>query len=126
MQLINISPADFALDVAQQQKTHFAEDPDKSPLDLADEFVVDPEFPTRASALAAAKMILVTELGHEPLLRKEARRFFKDFAVVNVAATKAGEAKIDALNPYYVRSSVRLELTAVLTECFDIPRPSSI
>lgn len=51
-------------------------------------------------------MILVTELGHEPLLRKEARRFFKDFAVVNVAATKAGEAKIDVLNPYYVRYSL--------------------
>ncbi|BGP25171.1 transcription elongation factor SPT6 [Rhodotorula toruloides] len=100
-ELINISPGDFALDVIQQQKTHFAEDPDKSPLDLADEFVVDPEFPTRQAALAAAKMVLVTELGHEPLLRKEARRFFKDFAVVNVAATKAGEAKIDVLNPYY-------------------------
>ncbi|GJN91007.1 hypothetical protein Rhopal_004021-T1 [Rhodotorula paludigena] len=99
-ELINVSPAEFALDVASRSKTHFAEDPDKTPLELADEYVVE-AFPSREQALAAAKTILVTELGHEPILRKEARRYLREVGVVNVAATKLGEQKIDQMNPYY-------------------------
>jgi hypothetical protein len=37
------------------------------------------------------------------LVRKEVRRYYRDFAVVNVEATKLGEGKIDQLNPFYVR-----------------------
>ncbi|BGP40634.1 Transcription elongation factor spt6 [Rhodotorula kratochvilovae] len=100
-ELISIPVAQFALDVSSGTKVHFVEDPDKRPLDLADEFVVAPQFPTREKALAGARAVLVHELGSEPILRKEARRYLRDFGVVNVAATKAGEQKIDSLNPFY-------------------------
>ncbi|GAA6018754.1 hypothetical protein JCM10207_005567 [Rhodosporidiobolus poonsookiae] len=98
---IGVPPRSLALDVASGTKTHYADDPPKAPLDLADEYAGTAEYPTADRALDAAKGILVHELGAEPLLRKEVRRFFRDFAVVNVEATKAGEAKIDQLNPFY-------------------------
>ncbi|GAA6032318.1 hypothetical protein JCM8097_008116 [Rhodosporidiobolus ruineniae] len=99
---IAIPPTSLAVDVAQQTKTHFVDaDPAQTPLDLADTFVDGSSYPTRESALAAAKLVLTTEIGAEPLLRKEVRRFFRDFAVVDVEATKAGESKIDQMNPFY-------------------------
>ncbi|GAA6054598.1 hypothetical protein JCM3770_000071 [Rhodotorula araucariae] len=100
-ELVSISVSQLALDVSSGTKVHFVEDPDKRPIDLADEYVVEPQFPTRERALAGARAILVHELGSEPILRKEARRYLRDFGVVNVAATKAGEQKIDSLNPFY-------------------------
>ncbi|KPV77863.1 uncharacterized protein RHOBADRAFT_34071 [Rhodotorula graminis WP1] len=100
-ELTNISVAEFALDVSSGTKTHFVDDPAQTPSLLANEFVVEPQFATPQRALAGARTILVTELGTEPILRREARRYVRDFGVVNVAATKAGEQKIDALNPFY-------------------------
>ncbi|CEQ42697.1 SPOSA6832_04539 [Sporobolomyces salmonicolor] len=97
---IGISSSDLALDVAGGTKSHFAEDPNEPPRALADQFVGD-EYPTWERALEAAKSIVVHEMGHDPLLRKEARRFFRDFAQINVAATKEGQNKIDPMNPFY-------------------------
>ncbi|GAA5857832.1 hypothetical protein JCM8547_005996 [Rhodosporidiobolus lusitaniae] len=97
-----IPPTSLALDVASQNKSHFPDDPDKEPLALANEYVDESAgYRTPEAVLAAAKLILTTELGLEPLLKKEVRRFFRDFATVTVEATKAGETKIDQLNPYY-------------------------
>ncbi|GAA5941848.1 hypothetical protein JCM1841_005666, partial [Sporobolomyces salmonicolor] len=79
---IGISSSDLALDVAGGTKSHFAEDPNEPPRALADQFVGD-EYPTWERALEAAKSIVVHEMGHDPLLRKEARRFFRDFAQIN-------------------------------------------
>lgn len=39
----------------------------------------------------------------------------RDFGVVNVTATKAGEQKIDALNPFYVRPRLSLHSLTVLS-----------
>ncbi|GAA5910006.1 hypothetical protein JCM5296_004378 [Sporobolomyces johnsonii] len=98
---IGISSSDLALDVAGGTKSHFAEDPNETPQALADQFVAGAEYPTWERALEAAKSIVVHEMGHDPLLRKEARRFFRDFAQVNVTATKEGQTKIDPMSPFY-------------------------
>ncbi|GAA5895333.1 hypothetical protein JCM5296_002378 [Sporobolomyces johnsonii] len=98
---IGISSSDLALDVAGGTKSHFAEDPNVTPQALADQFVAGAEYPTWERALEAAKSIVVHEMGHDPLLRKEARRFFRDFAPVNITATKEGQTKIDPMNPSY-------------------------
>ncbi|GAA5911597.1 hypothetical protein JCM6882_008048 [Rhodosporidiobolus microsporus] len=100
-EMIAIPSTALSLDVAAQTKTHYPEDPTSLPLDLASEHAGTDEYPTAQDALDAAKFILVTELSAEPLLRKEARRVFREFAVVSVEATKVGEAKIDQLNPFY-------------------------
>lgn len=101
-----MSAGDLALDVAMQQKTHFPDDPEKSPSDLADEHVVVPDFPVKERVIEGAETILVTDFGHEPILRKEARRHVRDFGVVNVRPTAAGQSKIDRFNPFYVRVPV--------------------
>ncbi|GAA5879533.1 hypothetical protein JCM1840_003438 [Sporobolomyces johnsonii] len=98
---IGISSSDLALDVAGGTKSHFADDPNETPQALADQFVAGAEYPTWERALEAAKSIVVHEMGHDPLLRKEARRYFRDFAQVNVTATKEGQTKIDPMNPFY-------------------------
>lgn len=54
----------------------------------------------------AAKFILVHEISHDPMLKKEARRFFKDYGVVNVRPTDKGASKIDEMHPFYVRPVV--------------------
>lgn len=100
-ELVGMSAGDLALDVAMQQKTHFPDDPEKSPSDLADEYVVVPDFPVKERVIEGAEAILVTDFGHEPILRKEARRYARDFGVVNVRPTAAGQSKIDRFNPFY-------------------------
>ncbi|GAA5841172.1 hypothetical protein JCM11251_003227 [Rhodosporidiobolus azoricus] len=102
-----IPSTSLALDVANQTQSHYAEDPAVPPLELASEHAGTDEYPSAEAALEAAKMILVTEVSAEPLLRKEARRVFKDHAVVTVEATKVGETKIDPLNPYYAFKYLR-------------------
>ncbi|GAA5884951.1 hypothetical protein JCM3774_000862 [Rhodotorula dairenensis] len=96
-----MSAGDLALDVAMQQKTHFPDDPEKSPADLADEYVVVPDFPVKERVLEGAETLLVTDFGHEPILRKEARRYIRDFGVVNVRPTATGQSKIDRFNPFF-------------------------
>lgn len=56
----------------------------------------------------AAKLIVVHELVRDPLLRREARRYYLDYAVVNVTPTDKGRSKIDELNPAYVSGALTL------------------
>ena len=51
-------------------------------------------------------MILVHEISRDPMLKKEARRFFKDYGVVTVVPTEKGVAKIDDMHPYNVSLSL--------------------
>lgn len=48
-------------------------------------------------------MIAVHEIAHDPFLKKEARRYFKDYGVVTVTPTDKGSGKIDEVHPFYVR-----------------------
>ncbi|GAA5881838.1 hypothetical protein JCM1840_001631 [Sporobolomyces johnsonii] len=101
---IGISSSDLALDVAGGTKSHFAEDPNETPQQLDNQFVAGAEYPTWERALEGASPpspSSSTRWGHDPLLRKEARRYFRDFAQVNVTATKEGQTKIDPRNPFY-------------------------
>ncbi|BGP16764.1 hypothetical protein JCM10213_002156 [Rhodosporidiobolus nylandii] len=106
-ELIAISPTSLAIDVASQTKTHTLDDPEKTPDQLADDFAGSQEYATATDALNAAKLILRHEIAAEPLLRKEVRRFYREFAVVNVEATRTGETKIDQMNPFYAFKYLR-------------------
>ena len=53
-------------------------------------------------ALARARLIVATELGKDPLLRREIRTKFKAYAEVSVDPTDKGLNKIDEYHPYYV------------------------
>jgi transcription elongation factor SPT6 len=47
-------------------------------------------------------MIVATELGRDPLLRKEIRSWFKTAGLVSVLPTERGISKIDDHHRYYV------------------------
>jgi transcription elongation factor SPT6 len=56
-------------------------------------------------------MILVHEISLDPTIRKEVRRFFKDYAVVSVKPTLKGMTKIDEMHPFNVRPQSSLSLS---------------
>ncbi|KAL8281073.1 hypothetical protein RQP46_006431 [Phenoliferia psychrophenolica] len=93
-----VSATELSQDFATLNKTHFLDDPDKEPLVLAEEYTTS-EFATAEVVLATAQMILVHEISLDPMLRKEARRFFKDYGVVSVVPTELGLSKIDDMHP---------------------------
>ncbi|KAI5481871.1 transcription elongation factor SPT6 [Pseudohyphozyma bogoriensis] len=97
---IGISAIELSKDIMSGTKTHFAEDPDKEPPMLSEEFTSG-EYATGEVALSAAKMILVHEISHDPNLRSMTRGFFKDYAVLTVNPTIKGRTKIDELHPFY-------------------------
>lgn len=83
---------------------HFVDDRDLSPAAYADQFV-DPESSEAISPeelLRQARLIIATELGADPLLRKHVRKVFKEHAVVSVLPTDRGKVRIDEYNKYYV------------------------
>lgn len=49
-------------------------------------------------------MIAIHEISRDPQLKGEARRFFRDYAVVSVTPTEKGQSKIDEMHSFYVRS----------------------
>ncbi|KAM0753127.1 transcription elongation factor Spt6 [Meredithblackwellia eburnea MCA 4105] len=97
---IGITATELSQDYSTLNKTHFQDDPEKSPEELAEEYASG-EYRSAESALKAAKMILVYEIAHDPMLKKEARRFFKDYGHVTVSPTEVGITKIDEMHPFY-------------------------
>lgn len=85
---------------------HFVEDQELSPLAFAEQYA-DPD-PFKAlpaeDLLRKARMIIATELGIDPLLRRHVRDLFKNFAQVSILPTDRGKKKIDDHNIFYVRS----------------------
>jgi len=57
---------------------------------------------TPEELLRRARLILSTELGKDPLLRKEVRELFKAHGRLSVLPTEKGMLKIDDHHPYYV------------------------
>ncbi|KDE06243.1 hypothetical protein MVLG_03402 [Microbotryum lychnidis-dioicae p1A1 Lamole] len=98
---IGISATELARDFISGTRSSTTEDPSKAPLELAAEFTND-EFTTPERALDTAQMIAVHEIRHDPILRREIRRYFKDYAVVTVTPTDKGINTIDEMNPFYV------------------------
>ncbi|KAK4704537.1 transcription elongation factor SPT6, partial [Phenoliferia sp. Uapishka_3] len=97
---VGVSATELSQDFATLNKTHFADDPEKLPLDLAQEFTKGEGMKAEVT-LSIAKMILVHEISKDPMLKKEARRFFKDYGVVSVVPTEKGLDKIDEMHPFF-------------------------
>jgi transcription elongation factor SPT6 len=85
-------------------KEYFVEDQDFIPRVHAEAFG-DPNGEQQsepAQLLQQARMLLATELGKDPLLRKDIRQRFKLDGVVTVSPTEKGISKIDEHHPYNV------------------------
>lgn len=93
-----------------QRHIQFIDNPELNPLACAEQYA-DPD-PVKAlpadELLRQARLILVTELGKDPLLRNHVRQTYKDEAVVSVVPTERGKVKIDEHHPYFVRNCVGL------------------
>lgn len=48
-------------------------------------------------------MIAVHEIARDPQLKKVARHYFENYAVVSVVPTEQGQSKIDEMHAFYVR-----------------------
>lgn len=93
-----------ALSIGKSTKDFFPEDPDLPPLVHAEAFA-DPNN-EKAEApeylLQQARLLISTELGKDPLLRREIRARFKEDATVTITPTEKGLNKIDEHHPYHV------------------------
>ncbi|KAA1099287.1 Transcription elongation factor spt6 [Puccinia graminis f. sp. tritici] len=56
-------------------------------------------------AIEAAKFILSTDIGRDPLLKKHVRQLFRNHGVVTVAPTESGIHKINELHPYFIMAA---------------------
>lgn len=86
------------------RKTYFPEDPELPPLAYAEQYS-EMQGLTGLSVeeiLRRARMVIATELGRDPILRKNIRQLFKADALVSVSPTEKGLAKIDDHHKYYV------------------------
>ncbi|KZT42027.1 transcription elongation factor Spt6 [Sistotremastrum suecicum HHB10207 ss-3] len=92
-----------ALSIGKSTKDFFPEDPDLPPLVHAEAFA-DPNN-EKAEApeylLQQARLLISTELGKDPLLRREIRARFKEDATVTITPTEKGLNKIDEHHPYH-------------------------
>ena len=99
-----LSSQDIVLNFFAERKRTFPEDPDVPPLAYAEQYT-DMDS-TRGipveDILKRARMIISTELGRDPLLRKEMRMWFKNAALISVVPTDKGINKIDDHHKYYV------------------------
>ncbi|KAH8116918.1 transcription elongation factor SPT6 [Phellopilus nigrolimitatus] len=89
--------------VSSGPNVHFVEDQELSPSAYAEQFT-DPD-PTKAlsaeEVLRQARLIIASELGVDPLLRRHVREAFKNFAQVSVLPTERGKHKIDEYHAYH-------------------------
>lgn len=84
-------------------KIHPTRDEAVEPALYAEQFLsADGSGPNAAQQLALARTIIATELGKDPLMRKEIRSVFTRDGVVTVLPTERGLEKIDDYHPYYV------------------------
>lgn len=87
---------------------HFVEDKDAPPLAYAEQFV-DPD-PSRAvpaeDLLRQARMIIATELGVDPLLRRHTRDLLKQHALISCLPTDKGKKSINPWHQHYVSISL--------------------
>ncbi|KAK4053287.1 Transcription elongation factor spt6 [Microbotryomycetes sp. JL221] len=102
MQLASPSSSSVGRGFAQGLKIGQFVDPEQSPTDLAETYSgYGTNYSTADSALAAGKLILVHELSRDPTLKRNARRYFVDYANVSVLPTERGRSKIDEFHPFF-------------------------
>lgn len=97
-----VSSIQLAENVAAQVKIHLAEDEAKPPMELAEEYVNLEQGPMSAQqALGSAKTLLAHEIGKDPVLKRYARRLFRDSGLISVEPTDQGHYKIDEEHRFY-------------------------
>ncbi|KAG6917973.1 hypothetical protein DXG01_017157 [Tephrocybe rancida] len=93
----------IVLNSLTDHRTHFVDDHELNPMVFAEQFS-DPD-PTKAQPaeelLRRARLILSTELGKDPLLRREIRKVFQETALISVEPTERGVTKIDEHHHYF-------------------------
>ncbi|EPQ32196.1 uncharacterized protein PFL1_00393 [Pseudozyma flocculosa PF-1] len=96
-----ISSVELAANVTGAARRYIPEDQPLPPLEYAEQFV-GAEWGTFTSeiALSKAKLLLVQDIGKDPLLKREIRQLFKDSAEINIEPTERGMVKIDEQHPY--------------------------
>ena len=85
------------------KKIHSTYDEALAPLVYAEQFITN-SGPARTAEqqLEMARTIIATELGKDPLMRKEIRSVFVKDAVISVLPTERGSEKIDDYHIYHV------------------------
>ncbi|KAN0066079.1 Transcription elongation factor spt6 [Thecaphora frezii] len=96
-----ISSIELAANITGPARRYIPEDQPLPPLEYAEQFVgAEWGTPTSEIALSKAKLLLVQEIGKDPLLKREIRQLFKDAAEINIEPTERGMTKIDDQHPY--------------------------
>ncbi|MBW0479878.1 hypothetical protein O181_019593 [Austropuccinia psidii MF-1] len=99
---ISISARDLTVNYLERKKIHFKKDSSLLPLIYAETFCdQDTEFDDAKKTLEAAKLIISSDIGRDPLLKKRVRQLFQDYGVVTVTPTESGMIKINELHPYF-------------------------
>jgi transcription elongation factor SPT6 len=96
-----ISSDQFSLNVQVGKKREFADDPDRLPYEMADDFIDYPDFATGDQALSAAKKMLAEEIFTNPRMRYALRLRWFTQAVIHVNVTEKGVKQIDEHHQYY-------------------------
>ncbi|ODQ64228.1 hypothetical protein NADFUDRAFT_83784 [Nadsonia fulvescens var. elongata DSM 6958] len=94
----------FGENLDARQRIYFAEDPAKSPGDLAEELIIleaEDIFSDHKQALEAAQAMYVEEIYMDPRIRKFVRAEFERKALVDVVLTERGRKRIDESSPFF-------------------------
>ncbi|KNE90249.1 hypothetical protein PSTG_16290 [Puccinia striiformis f. sp. tritici PST-78] len=99
---IGISARQLTVNFLSREKVHQKENPPLHPLSYAETYC-DPEteFEEPKKAIEAAKFVISTDVGRDPLLKKHVRHLFQNHGVVTVTPTESGMHKINELHPYF-------------------------
>lgn len=101
-EVIGISARELTSNILGHSKKHQKSDPPLLPFAYAEKFCVpETEFEEPKKALEAAKFIISTDIGRDPLLKKHVRELFRNHGVVTVTPTESGMYKINELHPYF-------------------------
>ncbi|KAI8458497.1 SH2 domain-containing protein [Phakopsora pachyrhizi] len=101
-QEIGISARNLSEHYLAHSREQFINDPPSAPLSYAQRFSdEDTEFDDPKKVLEAAKLIVSTDIGRDPVLKKHMRELFQRHGVVTVTPTEAGLLKINELHPYF-------------------------
>ncbi|KIJ44055.1 hypothetical protein M422DRAFT_60198 [Sphaerobolus stellatus SS14] len=98
-----LAPHNIVQNFFADRKRTFPEDPDLPPMAYAEQYTdmdTTRGLPVE-DILKRARMIIATEIGKDPLLRKEIRAWFKINALISVLPTERGITKIDDHHKYY-------------------------
>lgn len=93
--------ADEVAKNAEANRRPFYEDPEKSPMEFAEDQTGPPPFETADEVVKAAKTAYISELVNSPRLRKYVRSQFYPRGLIDCIRTDAGLRKITEDHPYY-------------------------